>query len=278
MRILVVGAGAAGGYFGARLADAGRDVTFFVRPERAERLRRDGFRVLSPQGDLNLKPRLLVAGAPTEPFDIVLLAIKAFGLERALDDFAAAVGPETMILPILNGIRHIDVLVERFGDAPVLGGLCVVATTLDRHGRIMQLASGMETLTYGERDGSVTERVRRLHDELQGAGFDARLNTVILQEMWEKSILLASASAATCLLRGTVGEIEAVTGGPDVTLRCLAELVAIAAELGHPPREKFANATKSILTARASNSCPRCTGTCKMASPSKSSTFSAISR
>ena len=253
MRILVVGAGAAGGYFGARLADAGRDVTFFVRPERAERLRRDGFRVLSPQGDLNLKPRLLVAGAPTEPFDIVLLAIKAFGLERALDDFAAAVGPETMILPILNGIRHIDVLVERFGDAPVLGGLCVVATTLDRHGRIMQLASGMETLTYGERDGSVTERVRRLHDELQGAGFDARLNTVILQEMWEKWILLASASAATCLLRGTVGEIEAVTGGPDVTLRCLAESVAIAAESGHPPREKFANATKSILTARASS-------------------------
>jgi hypothetical protein len=138
MRILVVGAGAAGGYFGARLADAGRDVTFFARPERAERLRRDGLRVLSPQGDLDLKPRLLVAGAPTEPFDVVLLAVKAFGLERALDDFAAAVGPETMILPTLNGMRHIDLLVERFGEAPVLGGFCVVAATLDRHGRIVQ--------------------------------------------------------------------------------------------------------------------------------------------
>ena len=253
MRILVVGAAAAGGYFGARLADAGRDVTFFVRPERAERLRRDGLRVLSPQGDLNLKPRLLVAGAPTEPFDVVLLAVKAFGLERALDDFGAAVGPETMILPTLNGMRHIDLLVERFGEAAVLGGFCVVAARLDRHGCIVQLASGMETLTYGERDGSLTEGVRRLHDELQGAGFDARLNTAILQEMWEKWIMLASASAATCLLRGTIGEIEAVPSGADVTLRCLAKSVAMDDELGHPPREKFAKATKPILTARAAS-------------------------
>jgi hypothetical protein len=103
MRILVVGAGATGGYFGARLADAGRDVTFLVRPGRADQLRRDGLRVLSPHGDLNLKPRLLVAGAPTEQFDVVLLAVKAFRLERALDDFGPAVGPETMILPFLNG-------------------------------------------------------------------------------------------------------------------------------------------------------------------------------
>ncbi len=252
MRILVVSAGATGGYFGARLAHAGRDVTFLVRPERADKLRRDGLRVLSPHGDLSIKPRLLVAGAPTEPFDVVLLAVKAFGLERALDDFAAAVGRETMILPTLNGMRHIALLVERFGEALVLGGLCVVAATLDRHGRIVQLTSGLEALTYGERDGALTERVRALDDELQGAGFDARLSTAILQEMWEKWVMLVSASAATCLLRGTVGQIEAADGGAEVTLRCLAETVAIAAASGHPPREKFVEGTKTILTARGS--------------------------
>ncbi len=92
MRILVVGAAAAGGYFGARLADAGRDVTFFLRPDAPSGSGAKASRVLSPQGDLNLKPRLLVAGAPTEPFDVVLLAVKAFGLERALDALAPPLG------------------------------------------------------------------------------------------------------------------------------------------------------------------------------------------
>jgi 2-dehydropantoate 2-reductase len=252
MRILIVGAGATGGYFGARLADVGRDVTFLVRPERADRLRRDGLRVLTPQGDLNLKPRLLVAGAATEPFDVVLLAVKAFGLEPALDDFGPAVGPETMILPFLNGMRHIDLLVKRFGEAPVLGGVCVVAATLDRLGRIVQLASGLEALAYGERNGALTMRVTELDAELQGAGFDARLSTAILQEMWEKWVMLASAGTANCLLRGTVGEIEAVEGGADVTLRCLAETSAVAAASGYPPRERFIEGTKTILTARGS--------------------------
>ncbi len=252
MRILVVSAGATGGYFGARLADAGRDITFLVRPGRADQLRRDGLRVLSPHGDLNLKPRLLVVGAPTEPFDVVLLAVKAFELEGALDDFGPAIGPETMILPFLNGMRHIDLLVERFGEAPVLGGVCMVAATLDRHGRIVQFTGGLEALTYGERSGALTERVAALDAELQGAGFDARLSTAILQEMWEKWVMLASAGAATCLLHGTVGEIEAAEGGADVTLRCLAEATAVAAASGHPPRQKFVEGTKTILTARGS--------------------------
>src|SRR5271165_432580 len=232
MRLLIVGAGATGGYFGARLAEAGRDVTFLVRQERADQLRRDGLRILSPHGNLALKPRLLVTGEPTAPFDVVVLAVKAFGLGRALDNFAPAVGPETMILPFLNGMRHIDQLVERFGEAPVLGGVCVVAASLDRYCRIVQLAGGLEALTYGERDGALTERVSALDAELQGAGFDARLSSRILQEMWEKWVMLASAGAATCLLRGAVGEIEAAEGGVEVMLLCLAETTAVARASG----------------------------------------------
>jgi 2-dehydropantoate 2-reductase len=252
MRILIVGAGATGGYCGARLAQAGRDVSFLVRPGRADQLRREGLRVLSPHGDINMKPRVLVAGAPTEPFDVVLLAVKAFGLERALDDLSSAMGAETMIVPFLNGMRHIERLVERFGEEPVLGGVCALAATLDRHGRIVQLVGGLEALTYGERDGALTERVRALDVELQGAGFEARLSRAIVLEMWEKWVMLASAGAATCLLRGNVGEIEAVAGGSGVTLRCLAETSAIASASGYPPREKFIEGTKTILTAEGS--------------------------
>ncbi len=252
MRILIVGAGATGGYFGARLAEAGRDVTFLVRPDRAEQLRRDGLRVLSPHGDLNLKPRLLVTGEPTEPFDIVLLAVKAFVLESALGHAVPAVGPETMIVPFLNGMRHIDLLIKRFGKAPVLGGVCAVATTLDRHGRIVQLVGGLEALTYGELDGGATDRVGALDAELRGAGFEARLSSAIVLEMWEKWVMLASAAAATCLLRGNIGEIEAADGGADITLRCLSETTAVAAASGYPPRERFIEGAQAMLTAKGS--------------------------
>ena len=123
MRILVVGAGATGGYFGGRLTQAGRDVTFLVRPARAERLRAEGLQIVSKDGDVTLQPQLVTAGNIAGPYDVVLLAVKSFALDAALDDLAGAVGSATMIVPVLNGMRHIDLLIARFGEAPVLGGL-----------------------------------------------------------------------------------------------------------------------------------------------------------
>src|SRR5580692_4017998 len=202
MRILIVGAGAVGGYFGARLAEAGRDVTFLVRASRAEQLLRDGLSIISPHGDVLLTPKLIGAGEIDGPYDLVLLSVKAYALEAAIDDFAPAVGPETMILPVLNGMRHIDVLTQRFGEAAVLGGVCLVATEIDNGGRIVQLAE-IQQLVYGERDGEVTPRLQALDATLQGAGFDAQLSTEITQRMWEKWLMLASLGAVTCLMRGT---------------------------------------------------------------------------
>jgi len=162
MRILVVGAGATGGYFGGRLAQAGRDVTFLVRPARAEQLRAEGLRLVSPHhGDATLRPRLVTAGQITFPYDVALLSVKAFALEAALDDLAPAVGPDTMVLPLLNGLRHLDTLTERFGEKPVLGGVCVVATMLDDAGCIVQLADTQD-LAYGELNGVASARVGAL--------------------------------------------------------------------------------------------------------------------
>ncbi len=252
MRILIVGAGATGGYFGARLAAAGRDVTFLVSPARAEQIRRDGLHVLSPNGDLDLKPVLKLTGETTDPFDVVILAVKAFALPRAIDDIAPAVGRETMILPFLNGMGHIDALAARFGEVRVLGGVCVVQATLDRRGRIVQLAPRPQALTYGERIGAITLRVTALDAALQGAGFDARLTPTIVQEMWEKWTMLAAAGAATCLLGGTIGEIEAAEGGAEAAVRCLAEASAVAAACGYPPRPDYLDGVRAMLTAKGS--------------------------
>ena len=251
MRILVMGAGATGGYFGGRLAEAGRDVTFLVRAGRAEQLRRSGLHIKSPHGDLVLQPRLVTAGALNRPFDAVLLAVKAIALEDALADLAPAVGPATMIVPFLNGMRHVEALVGRFGERAVLGGVCVVATMLDADGRVVQLGD-MQELAYGERDGTMSERVLALDAELQNAGFKAQATDTIVLRMWEKWVLLAAVGGVTCLMRGTVGEVEAAPGGTEFALALLAECIAVATAAGFVPREPFVKTAKGMLTAHGS--------------------------
>src|SRR5215469_1446656 len=185
MRLLVIGAGSTGGYFGGRLAEAGRDVTFLVRPRRAAQLAADGLRIVSPHGDVTVRPKLITADDIDAPYDAVLLAVKAYSLDAAVEDFAAAVGPRTAIIPTLNGMRHIDVLAERFGQEAVAGGVCKVAATIDPEGRIVQLASFQE-LAYGERDGSVSSRMEELDAIMQGAGFIFFFKQKTAYEMWEK--------------------------------------------------------------------------------------------
>ncbi|HZC96661.1 MAG TPA: 2-dehydropantoate 2-reductase [Bradyrhizobium sp.] len=251
MRILVVGAGATGGYFGGRLAQAGRNVTFLVRPRRAEQLRSDGLRIVSPHGDATIAPRTVTTGGTDGAFDVVLLAVKAYALDRAMDDLAPALGPDGVILPLLNGMRHIDALVARFGEGAVLGGVCIVQTMLDDAGRIVQLADPQE-LAYGERNGPISPRVRALDELMQGAGFAARASEAILQEMWNKWVMLAALGGITCLLRGTVGQIEAAPGGTDLALQLLRECAACAAASGHPPGDDFMARIGATLTTRGS--------------------------
>ncbi len=246
MRLLVVGAGGTGGYFGGRLAAAGRDVTFLLRPARAARLRESGLRIVSPHGDLALEPVIVTRDEIAGPFDAVLLSVKAFSLAAALDDLAPAMGPRTMILPVLNGMKHMEALAARFGDAALLGGLCRIAGTVDDQDRVVQLTR-MHDLVYGERDGSRSARVEALDAFMQGAGFDARLSTAITREMWEKWLFLASLGATTCLMRGTVGEVVAAPGGPETAAAILAEILAIIRATGEAPGEATIDATRAML-------------------------------
>jgi 2-dehydropantoate 2-reductase len=247
MRILVVGAGAVGGYFGGRLAQAGRDVTFLVRPSRAKQLRQNGLRIISPHGDVVLTPKLVTTEELDTPYDLVFLSVKAYALNAAMNNFAAAVGPETMIFPVLNGMRHVDLLTKRFGEHAVIGGVCLVASEIDNEGRIVQLAD-FQQLVYGERNGETTPRLQALDATLQGAGFDARLSTDIMQAMWEKWVQLASLGAITCLMRGTIGEIVAVPGGADLLLKVLDESAAVASACGHKASEALLARHAAVMT------------------------------
>lgn len=251
MRILIVGAGAVGGYFGGRLAQAGRDVTFLVRRSRAKQLSRDGLRIISPHGNAILTPKLISAEGIDRPYGLVFLSVKAYALQAAINDFAAAVGKETVILPVLNGMRHIDLLTNRFGEHAVIGGVCLVAAEIDGQGRILQLAD-FQQLAYGERNGKRTPRLETLDATLQGVGFDTGVSTDIMQAMWEKWVQLASLGAITCLMRGTIGEIVAAPGGADLSLKMLDESAAVATACGYKPSDAMLSRHTAAMTAPGS--------------------------
>ena len=251
MRILVVGAGATGGYFGGRMVQAGRDVTFLVRPGRAAQIAADGLQIISPHGDVILQPKLVTADKLTADYDAVLLTVKAYALEAAINDLKPVMHGGAMIVPVLNGMRHVDRLVAEFGDGAVLGGVCVVAATVDPAGRIVQLAP-MQGLSYGERSGAVTPRIRALDAAIQDCGFPGTLSETILHAMWEKWTFLATLGALTCLLRGPVGAIVAAPGGRDVALGMLGECVAVASAEGFPPSEAFLSRIRGMITLEGS--------------------------
>jgi 2-dehydropantoate 2-reductase len=252
MRILVVGAGAIGGYFGGRMLQAGGDVTFLVRPKRATELADAGLVIKSPTGDVTLKnPPSVQADRLNEKFDVVLLSCKAFDLDDAIKSFAPAVGPQTSIIPLLNGMLHLDVLDKKFGRERVLGGLCAIAVTLNDKREVVHLAP-MQSLNFGERDGKMSDRVRAIAVPMTAGNFGAVASENIIQEMWEKWVFLASLAAATCLMRSSVGNILDVPGGRDFLLGILDESCAIATAEGHAPRALFLERTRGMFTAEGS--------------------------
>jgi 2-dehydropantoate 2-reductase len=251
MRILIVGAGGIGGYFGGRLLAAGRDVTFLVRPHRAEQLARTGLVIKSPAGDLEWpEPPIVMADNLKERVDVILLSCKAYDLESAIDAFAPAVGPQTAILPLLNGMRHLDLLEARFGSQPVLGGQCVISVGLDPDGRILHTGE-LQDLSFGTRGGAVTSQAEAIAKTLSESGFEVKLSTEILQEMWEKWVFIATGAGITCLMRSTIGDI--VTGGAsDITVALLDECGAIAASEGFAPRVAATDRARVMFTTPAS--------------------------
>lgn len=252
MRILVVGAGAIGGYFGARLLQAGRDVTFLVRPRRAAQLAEHGLRVMSPHGDVHVaNPPHVLSENIDGHYDVVLLSCKAYDLDNAIDSFAAAMGPNSVVVPMLNGMQHLDRLEARFGAERVMGGRCLISSTLDEHGTILHL-SAFHVLSFGERPSGNSERAQALAALFGDAGFDVQRSDAMLQDMWEKWFFLATLAASTCLMRAAVGDILAAPHGRETIAALLDECAAIAAANGYPVREAAVAQARTTLFAEGS--------------------------
>lgn len=231
MRILVVGAGGIGGYFGGRLAAAGRDVTFLVRPKRAESLLLNGLVIRSPLGDAHVtQPKLVTADRIGGSFDLILLGCKAYDIDDAMASFAPAVGPQTAILPTLNGMAHLDTLERRFGAAAVLGGTCFISATIAPDGAILHM-NDTHRLSFGERSGGLSPRIEAIAAIMADAGFQAEASADILQAMWDKWVFIASSAGMTCLMRSAIGDYVAA-GASDAALQLVDECASVAAGQG----------------------------------------------
>jgi len=251
MRILVLGAGGIGGYFGARIHAAGGDVTFLVRPARAEQLRRNGLSVHSPLGDLHITPKVLTGDEIAAPFDVVMLSCKSYDLDSAMAAIAPAVGEASVILPLLNGVRHIDRLVERFGNARVLGGVAFISVALMRDGNIQHLNS-LHRLFAGSRTAAPSPWLTPLAQQLAASGFEFVLSQTIEQAMWDKFAFLTTLAGATCLFRASIGQILQTPAGETFINGLLDEGAAVTAACGHPLAEAQLAAYRQTLNDRSS--------------------------
>lgn len=246
-RILVLGAGGVGGYFGGRLAQSGADVTFLVRPTRREQIARNGLCITSPLGDARIAAKTVVAGELGPGYDVVLLTCKAYDLDSSMDAIAPAVEGACTVVPLLNGLAHLERLDERFGREHVIGGSCAIDVTLAPDGTIRHSGT-LQRIVFGERDGQSTPRTRAFADALAQSTINFEHADNVLLRMWEKLVMLSVLAGLTCLFRGNVAEVMSAPGGSDTAEQALAANVQIATKEGFEPTAEAVRLAHSRLT------------------------------
>jgi len=251
MRILVLGAGALGGYFGGRLAEAHADVTFLVRPRRADEIAKSGLMIQSPAGDFEGPVKTVLADGLDAGFDAVLFTCKAYDLESAIAAIRPAMGPETRVLPVLNGIRHLDALDAAFGKARVLGGTAQIGATLASDGTIRHM-SKFHLLTFGERVPAQANFCGHLARTMDKAKFESRHSPHIMQDMWDKFVMIAVVAGMTTLMRGAIGDIVEARDGASLIGDALQECAAVAASAGYGQDAKGLAGLRGWLTEKGS--------------------------
>jgi 2-dehydropantoate 2-reductase len=251
VKILILGAGAVGGYWGARLTQAGIDTTFLLREKRAEKVRKNGLVVKSPKGDATVPVKVVTEGGEGGPYDVVVLACKAYDLDSAIESIAPAMGPDSTIVPMLNGHAHFATLDGKFGAARVAGGLARISGMLGPDGEILH--TGPSGVSFGERDGKPARpSLVELDAACKKAGIDGGINASINQDLWDKWIMLSTIAGMCSAMRGTVGDITATEDGATIVLETLEESRKVAAAEGYPPSDKVYSGLQTSLTTKGS--------------------------
>ena len=255
MKILVLGAGATGGYFGGRLHQGGADVTFLLRKKRARQIADHGLIIESTRDKVTLQVKTALAADVKPEYDVVILSCKAYDLDASIAAIDPAMGANTCVIPLLNGMSHLDTLDAAFGKARVMGGVCQIAATLTKDGVVKSMMD-VHSILWGARDASHSDLAHKLGEAFAKSVVEWKVSDNIMLDMWEKVAFLSTLAGMTCLMRGTVGDILATPDGRNLMQRYLDSCVAIATKEGYAPRahvieryQKVMNSTGSPLTA-----------------------------
>ena len=234
MRFLIIGAGALGGYYGGMLLKGGADVTFLVRPRRAAQLAEQGLVIRRADGEFQTPVKTINAGAINGPCDVVLLACKAYDLPTAINDFAPALSRGGAVLPILNGINHLETLAARFGRERVLGGVGMVNAELLPEGAIAFRTAGDNHISFGELNGQRWGRCEEIRAAFAAGGIPSAASDRIVAEMWGKFCAYAAVATLATLTRARAGEIAAAPSGAAFVATAFAECARVIAAEGYP--------------------------------------------
>jgi 2-dehydropantoate 2-reductase len=242
MRYLVLGAGALGGYFGGKLIKGGADVTFLVRPARAAQLQRDGLVVKSQDGEIRTQVKTVQQGQLVGTYDVVLLCCKAYDLDGAISAIAPAMGEQSVIVPLLNGVRHIDALTDTFGLQRVLGGLTVVNAALMPDGIIQQSELRINITAIGELDGRLSARCTAIKTALEAGGVPVQVNEDIVAGLWTKFFSFVCNATLATLSRSRAGVIARSPAGASFVSAVIEECTRVVTAVGYPPLPAFNSA------------------------------------
>ncbi|NNE83176.1 MAG: ketopantoate reductase family protein [Alphaproteobacteria bacterium] len=250
MKILILGAGAIGGYLGSRLVEAGADVNFLVREARRAQLDREGLRLRSVFGDVDCKVVTVSAGELKPDNDLAIVTCKAYDLDSAIEAIGPGLSQNGLVLPILNGLGHIATLNAAFGQDRVLGGTIKLSASRLADGTIKHM-NDWHWLRFGEQAGGLSDRVLAVQAAFDGCvGLEAVPQENIMQEMWEKFVHLTTAAAMTCLMRANSGQILATDEGASLFQQMLETSANIARASGYPPSDEFMETYRTLFADR----------------------------
>lgn len=237
MKFLILGAGALGGYYGGLLLKGGANVTFLARPKTAARLKKNGLKMRLENENFQTPVKVITADKTDTKYDVIILTCKSYDLQEAIEVITPALGTQSAVLPILNGINHIDILQDRFGPNRLLGGVTQFLVNQADDGTILPTShgSGGQKTYFGEIVGGTSERSRAILNVMRKTMPDVELSEEILKELWNKFSGAASSFAVASLLQVRAGKVAATSAGQNVVSTIFDECAAICEAEGYPP-------------------------------------------
>ena len=250
MKILILGAGAIGGFFGAHLMKSGANVSFLVREKRKDELKKSGINIFSINGELKVNPKLLDKNLSGQHFDVIILTNKSYDLIESIREIKPYVN-KTVIIPLLNGMAHYEILDKEFGKEKIFGGTAYISTAMNNYGSIQQITS-RASIKFGPRTQKNINIANEFYEICKETEFECDFSDHIELDLWRKYVLIGATAASTVLFQKPLGEISATIYGKSLITKIHEECRNIVLSKGYDIGIEAKNYNLKLITDKGS--------------------------